>query len=48
MGILFMLLQNQCLITVLTALLHDERSLELAYTQNYDDRDVVDGLHVVW
>ena len=29
------LCKNQCLITVLTALLHDERSLELAYAQNW-------------
>ena len=29
------LCKNQCLITVLTSLLHDERSLELAYAQNW-------------
>ena len=29
------LCKNQYLITVLTALLHDERSLELAYAQNW-------------
>ena len=29
------LYKSQCLITVLTALLHDERSLELAYAQNW-------------
>ena len=29
------LCKNQCLITVLTALLHDERSIELAYAQNW-------------
>ena len=29
------LCKNQCLITVLTALLHGERSLELAYAQNW-------------
>ena len=29
------LCKNQCLITVLTALLHDERSLELACAQNW-------------
>ena len=29
------LCKNQCLITALTALIHDERSLELAYAQNW-------------